>query len=373
MSDQTKPWLESRLPIGQAFRTHIRDLPLAHDRPYLAALGTLITATVIFLALSGFVLSLYYVAVEGQAFSSIQFITRGVNDGWLIRSFHASGTTMLFGATYLAIFRALLTGSYRLPGELVWMLKLLFLLLILLIGYLGYALIDGATSYWSLHQATTAGAMLSSFPGNISNWFFGGPAGPGTLPRLAVLHGLLTFIALGVLALHYFAKRSIAITPAKTVPLHPHYTAHHFVAFAVFGLIFAVLVFFAPHLGENPLNAVAANPLVVPAVVTPPWYLLPADAFTSALPGPEGGIIAFIAAFAVLFGVPWLDRSKPGAIPSGTYKTLTFLLGLDIVALSLTAAAGPSTINAILIILFTAWYFFHFLVLIPLVTLRETN
>jgi ubiquinol-cytochrome c reductase cytochrome b subunit len=373
MSDQTKPWLESRLPIGQAFRTHIRDLPLAHDRPYLAALGTLITATVIFLALSGFVLSLYYVAVEGEAFSSIQFIDRSVNDGWLIRAFHASGTSMLFGATYLAIFRALITASYRLPGELVWLLKLVFLLLILLTGYLGYTLIDGATSYWSLHHATTAGARLTSFPGAIANWFFGGPAGPGTLPRLAVLHGLLTFIALGILALHFFAKRATAPVPAKTVPLHPHYTSHHFVAFAVFALIFAVLVFFAPHLGENPLNAVAANPLVVPAVVTPPWYLLPATAVAKALPGTKGGIIAFIAAFAVLFAVPWLDRSKPGAVPSFTYKLLIFILGLDVIALSLTAAANPSTITAILTILFTGWYFFHFLVLTPLVTLRETK
>lgn len=373
MSDQTKPWLESRLPIGQAWRTHIRDLPVAHNRPYLAALGTLITATVIFLILSGFVLSLYYTGIEGRAFESIQFISRDVNDGWLVRSFHASGTTMLFAATYLAIFRAILTGSYRLPGELVWMLKLVFLLVILLIGYLGYTMMDGATSYWSLHQAALSGARLNSFPGTIANWFFGGPVGPSTLTRLAVMHGLLSFIALGVLALHFAAKRSVAAAPARQVTLHPYYTSHHAVAFAVFAVIFAVLVFFAPHLGENPLNAVAANPLVVPAVVTPPWYLLPEAALAAALPGSMGGIIAFIAGFAVLFALPWLDRSAPGSQPGFAYKLLVVILGLDIIAMCLAAAAGPSTISAILTIVFTGWYFLHFLVLTPLVTAGETK
>ncbi|HQT39737.1 MAG TPA: cytochrome b N-terminal domain-containing protein [Acidocella sp.] len=373
MSDQTKPWLESRLPLAASFRAHVSERQIAHDRPYLAALGTLILGTLIFLVLSGFVLSLYYVAVEGDAYNSIQVIMRGVNDGWLIRGFHATGTTMLFGLVYLAIFRALITGSYRMPGELVWMLKLIFLLLILLIGYLGYALEDGAISYWSLHEVTLAGAQLSSFPGNISNWFFGGPAGPGTLARLAVMHGLLAFLAFGVLALHYYAKRAVAVAPKKTVSLHPYYTSHHFVAVSVFVLLFAVLVFYAPHLGENPLNAVAANPLVVPTVVTPPWYLLPVSAFSTMFPGAKGGIIGVIAAFAVLFAVPWLDRSPKNASPSLLYKFLVLVMGLDVFALGCTTADGPSLMNSILTTIFIGWYFLHFLVLTPLATARESK
>ncbi|MDE8347865.1 MAG: cytochrome b N-terminal domain-containing protein [Acidocella sp.] len=373
MSDQTKTWLGSRLPIAHNIGNQLSRKPLAANQPYLAALGMLITATLLFLVLSGVVLSAYYVAAEHRAFQSIQLIMRDVNDGWLIRSFHATGTTMLFAAVYLAIFRALVTGSYRLPGELVWSLKLVFLLLMLLVGYLGYAMQDSAVSYWSLHGVVQTGAGLASFPANIFNWVFGGPAGPGTLTRLAVMHGLLTFIALGVLALHYFAKQAITPPAEKTVPLHPYYTSHHFVAAGVYVLLFAVLVFFAPHLGENPLNQAPANPLLVPAVTTPPWYLLPATALTHALPGTNGGIIAFIAAFAVLFGMPWLDRSAPGARPGFLYKLLVVVLALDVIALCLVAAAGPSTINAVLTIVFIGWYFLHFLVLTPLATARELN
>jgi ubiquinol-cytochrome c reductase cytochrome b subunit len=372
MSEQTKPWLDTRLPLAAAFRTHVIEYQLAHDRPYLAALGTLIAATLVFLALSGFVLLLYYVGAEGAAFDSIQFITREVNYGWLIRSFHASGTTMLFAALYLSLFRGLLGCAHRAPGELLWFLKLFLLLLLLLTGYLGYVMADGAMSYWSLHNAADAGSRLSGLPGAIALWFFGGPAGPSTLARLSVLHALLAFLTLGVVALIISAKRAVAKTPVKTVSLHPHYTSQHFAALAVYALIFAVLVFFAPHLGENPLNAVPANPLVVPAAVTPPWYLLPVAGIAGVLPGTYGGIIAVIAGFAVLFALPWLDRSS-GTQPGFVYKILVFVLALDVIGLCIAYAAGPSLVSSILTSVFTAWYFLHFLVLTPLATATETK
>ena len=85
-----------------------------------------------------------------HAFASIQFIDRNVNNGWLIHGFHATGTTMLFGTIYLLLFRGILTRNYRAPGELVWVLGVALFSLLLLVGYLGYALTGGAVSYWSL-------------------------------------------------------------------------------------------------------------------------------------------------------------------------------------------------------------------------------
>ena len=63
-------------------------------------------------------LSLYYVAAEGSAFHSIQFIIRSVNFGWLVQSFHNTGTTMLFAAVYLLLFRAILGSTYKRRG--IW-------------------------------------------------------------------------------------------------------------------------------------------------------------------------------------------------------------------------------------------------------------
>jgi len=371
---QTKPWLESRLPLGAAWRANVSHYQTARDQPYLATLPGLILGALIFLALSGAVLSLFYVAAEGSAFHSIQFIIRSVNFGWLVQSFHSTGTTMLFAAVYLLLFRAILGSSYKGQGDLVWFLELKLFIILLLTGWLGYVLADGATSYWSLHNAALAGARLGGFPGAIADWIFGGPAGPGTLARMAVFHVILALLLLAVIGAIIVAKR-VAAPPVHCNPVafHPYYTAQYFAAFVIFALIFAILVFFAPHLGENHLNLAAGNPLMVPALLTPPWYLLPIAAIGGVVPTTLGGVIAVIAGLAVLYALPWLDRSKPGASTGFLYKLLVFILALDVIALALAAAAPPSLVTAILIKLFIAWYFLHFLVLTPLTSATESK
>ena len=365
----TKPWLETRLPFCAAWRACLTEYQTARDQPYLATLPGLILGALIFLVLSGAVLSIYYVATEGSAYDSIQFIARGVNFGWLVQSFHSTGTTMIFASVYLLLFRAILTRSYKGKRDLVWFLKLKLFALLLVTGWLGYIMADGAVSYWSLHNAALSGARLNGAPGVISEWIFGGAGGPGTLARMAVFHVVLALLIFTVIGSLIVANRVAAPEPRRgAVALYPYYTSQYFVAFVVFALIFAVLVFFAPHLGENRLNAVAASPLVVPALLTPPWYLLPLAAMGGALPSTMGAILIVVAAFAVLYALPWLDRSKP-SMPAGfLYKLFVWILALDVIALSITAACPASALSAILTTVFIIWYFLHFLVLTPLST-----
>ena len=305
-------------------------------------------------------------ASEGSAFDSIQFIIRSVHFGWLVQSFHNTGTTMIFAAMYLLLFRSILGSTYKGTADLVWFLQLTLFVLLLAVGYLGYLLADGAASYWSLHDAALAGARLGGFPGVIADWVFGGPAGPGTLARMAVFHVVLALLLFAVIGALITAKRAATPAPArKPVAFHPYYTSQYFVALVVFALIFAVLVFFAPHLGENRLNAVAGNPLIVPAFITPPWYLLPVTAIGGAAPGTLGSIIAFIAGIAVLAALPWLDRSKPGVSTGFFYKLAVFVLALDVIALAKASAAPPTLFTNVLTIIFIAWYFLHFLVITP--------
>jgi len=370
MSEQTS-WIETRLPIAATLRAHVTGFILPRDMPYSATFAALVTGALIFLVLSGVVLGVYYNPWHG--FDSIQFIIREVNFGWLIHGFHETGTTMLFGALYLLVFRSILGREYKAPGELVWFLKLAVLLLLLLTGYLGFTLADGAQSYWSLQSAALAVSQMGGLPGAVGAWFFGGPAGPATLARLVVLHTVIALIVFLLLAIHLAAKRAIARIPGRPVALHPYYTSQYFVAFAVFGLIFAILVFFAPHLGESRLNLVPASSLVVPANITPPWYLLPVTGIAGTAASAMGHLINFIAAFAVLFALPWLDLSKPGTPPRFLSRLLSYVLALDLIALAVTQTAASSLLTGILSVLFTAWYFLHFLVLVPLATATESH
>ncbi len=275
---------------------------------------------------------------------------------------------MLFAAVYLLLFRAILGSHYKGQGDLVWFLQLKLFILLLLTGYLGYILADGATSYWSLHNACPGRRPARWFPRRHRRLDFRRPGRPrhagqdGGIPRRPGAAAVHRHLRADRRPAHRRHPRigagrwpSTPIIPASTSP-----------AFVIFALIFAILVFFAPHLGENHLNAAAANPLLVPTVLTPPWYLRPIAAIGSVVPTTLGSIIAVIAGLAVLYALPWLDRSKPGAATGFLYKLLVFVLALDVIALAIASAAPPSFVTGILVKIFIIWYFLHFLVLTPL-------
>jgi quinol-cytochrome oxidoreductase complex cytochrome b subunit len=366
-----KPWSDRGWPNLSVWRARAKTPSLAREQPYLDMLPALITGTLAVLAASGLVLAVYY--DPWHPYASIEFIRREVNSGWLIQSFHQSGTTMLFGAVYLLLFRGILLRIYKRSGEFVWLVTVALTSVLLLAGWLGYMLSDGAVAGASLRQASLSAETWSGLPGVLASWFFGGPHGAGTLARLAVLHATLG-LAVFALVLLLRAARKAALRPATANPVafHPHYTAQYFVAFTIFALIFAVFVFFAPHFGDNPLNALPASPLIVSITPTPPWFLAPLSAVRVLLPGDAGGVITVLAMLGLLFALPWLDRSSgPARQTKFLHRFLVVVLALDVLALCLAAACRPSLTAVILQIVFALWYFFHFLVLTPLITATE--
>jgi ubiquinol-cytochrome c reductase cytochrome b subunit len=102
-----------------------------------------------------------------------------------------------------------------------------------------------------------------------------------------------------------------------TVPFHPYYTVKDAFAIVVFLLIFAAFVFYMPNVLGHADNYIEANPLVTPAHIVPEWYLLPFYAILRAITFDIGpidakllGVIAMFGSIAILFVLPWLDTSK---------------------------------------------------------------
>ncbi len=311
-----KAWSDRGWPNLSVWRARAETPSLTREHPYLDMLPALIIGTLLVLAASGLVLAVYY--DPRHPFASIGFIRREVNYGWLIQSFHQSGTTMLFGAVYLLLFRGILLRLYKGSGEFVWLGTVALAAVLLLAGWLGYMLSGGAVAGAGLRQASLSAETWSGLPGLIAGWFFGGPHGPGTVARFAVLHAVLG-LAVFALVLLLRAARKATLRPATVNPVafHPYYTAQYFVAFTIFALIFAIFVFFAPHFGDNSLNALAASPLIAPINPTPPWFLAPLSAVRVLLPGDAGGVIAVLAMLGLLFALPgWTALPVPHAIPA---------------------------------------------------------
>ncbi len=102
-----------------------------------------------------------------------------------------------------------------------------------------------------------------------------------------------------------------------TVPFHPYYTVKDGFAIVVFLMVFAAFVFYAPNVLGHADNYIEADPLVTPSHIVPEWYLLPFYAILRAItfdlgpvPAKLLGVIAMFASIGVLFVLPWLDTSK---------------------------------------------------------------
>lgn len=84
------------------------------------------------------------------------------------------------------------------------------------------------------------------------------------------------------------------------------------IGIVVFFICFFAVVFFFPEGGGfflEPPNFETANSLKTPAHIAPVWYYTPFYAILRAVPNKLGGVIAMGGAIAVLFLIPWLDRS----------------------------------------------------------------
>jgi len=154
---------------------------------------------------------------------------------------------------------------------------------------------------------------------------------------------------------------------ADTLPFHPYYTAKDSIGVCVFLGIFAFLVFFYPNFLGEPDNYIPANPLVTPAHIVPEWYFLPFYAILRSVPDKLGGVILMFSAIAVLFVLPWLDTSPVrSARFRPIYKQLIWLFVASFLILGYVGKMPPEGIYVVIGRVATAYYFLHFLVVLPI-------
>jgi ubiquinol-cytochrome c reductase cytochrome b subunit len=325
---------------------------------------------------SGVVLAMHYTPHVDHAFVSVEHIMRDVNYGWLIRYMHANGGSMFFLAVYIHIFRGIYYGSYKEPRELLWILGLIILLLMMATAFMGYVLPWGQMSFWAATVITNLFSAVPVIGDNVVTWLWGGYAVSNpTLNRFYSLHYLLPFLIVGVVALHLVALHQHgsnnplgidAKGPQDKIPFHPYYTVKDMVGLGVFLLAFSVLMFYYPNWLTEPDNYIPANPLVTPAHIVPEWYLLPYYAILRSVPNKLGGVIVMFAAIVVLFLLPWLDTSRVrSARYRPIYRLFFWLLVVTVVLLGVVGAKPPEGTWLVVGQVSTAWYFVHFLVILP--------
>ena len=370
-------WIDHRLPVFSYLEKEYNTFPTPRNFNYFWNFGAIATVMLVLMIATGVVLATNYTPHVLMAFDSVERIDRDVPQGWLIRDLHMNGASFFFIAVYIHIFRGMYYGSYKAPRELLWILGVVIFLLMMATAFMGYVLPWGQMSFWGATVITNLFSAIPVVGESITTWLWGGFAIDNpTLNRFYALHYLLPFIIVAVVALHVIAlhvhgsNNPLGIDPRgpqDTVPFHPYYTMKDGFGVMVFLIIYAGFTFFAPDYLGHPDNYIPANPLVTPEHIVPEWYFLPFYAILRAIPDKLGGVLAMFGAIGVLFVLPWLDTSR---VRSATfrpiYKWFMLVLVIDVVVLGFCGANPPAGFWIPLSQLATVYYFFHFLILLPI-------
>ncbi|MEA2931068.1 MAG: ubiquinol-cytochrome c reductase cytochrome b/c1 subunit, partial [Hyphomicrobiales bacterium] len=267
--------------------------------------------------------------------------------------------------------------------EVLWILGVIIYLLMMATGFLGYTLPWGQMSFWGATVITNFFSAIPVVGETVVTWLWGGYAvGNPTLQRFFSLHYLLPFVIAGVVVLHVWALHVVGqgnpagIEPKSgqdTVAFTPYATLKDGFMVVVFCLFFAWFVFYIPNYLGHADNYIPANPGVTPAHIVPEWYYLPFYAILRAIPNKLAGVVAMFASIVVLAFLPWLDTSK---VRSANYRPLYRIFFWIFVAVCIglgwlgakPAEGGYVTAARFL----TAYYFIHFLIILPLLGLIET-
>jgi len=387
-------WLNYRLPVTEAFNKHAGEYYAPKNFNFWYYFGVLASVVLVNQLLTGIWLTMSYEPSAEGAFASVEYIMRDVDYGWIIRYMHSTGASAFFVVVYLHMFRGLLYGSYKKPRELVWIFGMLIYLALMAEAFMGYVLPWGQMSYWGAQVILNLFGTIPGIGDALVEWIRGDYLISGiTLNRFFALHVvalpivLLALVVLHILALHQVgsnnpdgveikAHKDEKGNPVDGIQFHPYYTVHDLQAIAVFLFIFCAVLFFMPEMGGFFLeyaNFEVANNLKTPEHIAPVWYFTPFYAILRAVTIDFGplksdflGFIAMGAAIALLFILPWLDRSKARSI---RYKgKVTYLmLGLFVSSFVILGVLGvkAATPSRTILSQITTVIYFAFLMAMP--------
>ncbi len=386
-------WIDKRYPWTEFMRKHLTEYYAPKNFNFWYFFGSFSLLVFVMQIVTGIWLVMEYTPTADGSFASVQHIMREVRYGWLLRFMHTTGASAFFVVVYLHMYRALIYGSYQKPRELVWLIGMVIYFMLLIEAFTGYVLPWGQMSYWGAAVITSFASAVPYLGDLILVWLRGGFSVSGvSLHRFFSLHVIAIPLVLAVLvfvhlvALHQVGsnnpdgidikeKKNKEGVPLDGIPFHPYYTVKDLVGVVVFLFIFSLVVFFTPTMGGvfiEPDNFVAANPMVTPPEISPVWYMTPFYAMLRAIPNKFLGLVTMAAAIAIMFVLPWLDRSR---VKSIRYKGVASKIAIVVfvicfISLGYLGHESVSAARTILARIFTVGYFAFFL-LMPFYTSIE--
>jgi quinol-cytochrome oxidoreductase complex cytochrome b subunit len=286
---------------------------------YTWGLGGLAAALMMILALTGVVLLNNYTPAAPQAYLDILEINSNVWFGELIRNLHHWSANLLIVVAILHLIRVFITGAYRPPRELNWLIGVAMLLLVIGANFTGYLLPWDQLAYWAI----TVGTSIISYVPLVGNWLtrlvLGGPeVSANTLLNFYSMHiALIPLLIFGLMSYHFWRVRKdgglsipksldeseTGVEPKMerltTIPNLVQKELIFAMAWIAAILIFAMLV-------PAPLEGIA-NPDISPNPAKAPWYFMGLQELLLHFHPLVGAIVIPGLAIAAIFLLPFFD------------------------------------------------------------------
>ncbi|MBF6594149.1 MAG: cytochrome bc complex cytochrome b subunit [Thermaceae bacterium] len=285
-------WLDERLDITRFNNKVLRKAFPVHHTFFL---GEITLFAFVVLVLTGIFLTFNYepstrlIKVAGYtdpvqaAYASILYID-SLPFGAVIRSVHHWSAHIMIAAAFLHLLRILLSGAYKKPRELNWIIGMLMLVTSIVVAFTGYAL---PYDNYAVTATRIGHGIAQSVPWvgvAVAQIMFGGdfPGSDHSIPRLFSLHVLWLPLALmGLIGAHLLImvkqkhtqpKYAEKVAPGKIlgVPLFPQQAVMSGVLFLVY---VAVVTLIAGGFLAHPVEAYGPLSANTPAV-KPDWYFL---------------------------------------------------------------------------------------------------
>ncbi|CAN5871054.1 menaquinol-cytochrome c reductase cytochrome b subunit [soil metagenome] len=201
-------WLEERtslISFGQ--KALYEPVPTRGRWLYTLGSATLFLITLQFL--TGILLLFYYAPTTDHAWDSIYYTMHEAYFGRLIRGIHFWSANFLVAVIGLHMMRTFISGSYKAPRELNWLVGVLLIFIVAIMAFSGYALRWDQEGFYAWEVGIKIGSYSPVVGDWVSTFLLGGDtAGPATLSRVFAIHVWLLPAALApLIGVHLFLLR----------------------------------------------------------------------------------------------------------------------------------------------------------------------
>jgi quinol-cytochrome oxidoreductase complex cytochrome b subunit len=280
------PSLQSQIPVKSDARAPFSNFLLHLHPAYVTegslefhrtfGLGGIAALLIVLQCITGILLRYYYDPFPGRAYESILMLQYTVLFGRFVRNMHHWSGVLLVMVTFLHLLRVLLTGAYRGPRKISWLVGLLILALVVLSNFTGYLLPWDQLAYWAITVSTTILQYVPVIGSSLREFVVAGKeVDANTLLVFYNFHtSVFPLLLLGLMTYHFWRVRKtggvfVPETPGKLayVPAFPNLVYREGVAaLVVIAIVFSFSVFANAPLLDRANPNYSLNPTKAP------WY-----------------------------------------------------------------------------------------------------